>query len=194
MGIITPETLIGAYKAGIFPMAPSKNSGKVYWYQPVERGIIPLENFHVSRNVMRMIRNKPHTVKLNANFKKVIELCGARQDTWISETIIKSYLMLHHLGLAHSIEIYQSEDLVGGLYGVALGGAFFGESMFRLRPEMDKFALYYCHKRLAERKFTLWDTQFYTEHLGTFGCIEIPQFEYMLKLQEALKVSARFFP
>jgi leucyl/phenylalanyl-tRNA--protein transferase len=182
---------------GIFPMSPHKDSidpEETEWYLPKVRGIIPMDGFRLSKNSDRLRRNKiPHSIRYNSDFRGVIEGCAARPETWISPLIIESYVNLHHLGYAHSVEIYnESDELIGGLYGVALGTAFFGESMFHFQPEADKFALFYCHQRLKERGFTLWDTQFYTDHLGTLGGIAISNADYQHLLKQALAGQARF--
>lgn len=192
--IIDPFLLIDAYRQGVFPMSPSAKSNQVEFYRPELRGIFPMEQFHVSKNVLRSIRNTKHTCFINRDFRKVIELCANRESTWISPIIIESYCFLHQKGLAHSVEIYNSnDDLVGGLYGVTLGAAFFGESMFKKEENMDKFALYYCHKQLEKRSYILWDTQFYTEHLGTMGAIEINREEYEQLLHVALSATFQLF-
>jgi leucyl/phenylalanyl-tRNA--protein transferase len=182
---------------GVFPMSPHKNSvdpEETEWYLPKVRGIIPMDGFRLSKNSDRLRRNKiPHTVRYNSNFRGVLAGCASRTETWISPVIIASYVNLHRLGFAHSVEIYnEGEELVGGLYGVALGTAFFGESMFHYQPEADKFALYYCHQRLKERGFTLWDTQFYTDHLGTMGAVAISNADYQDLLMQALDRRASF--
>jgi leucyl/phenylalanyl-tRNA---protein transferase len=190
--IIPAALLLRAYGSGFFPMAESRADRSVHWVEPVLRGIIPLDGFHVSRHVERAIRNKPHEVRFNHDFRRVMELCAMRDETWINDLILRSYLNLHALGFAHSVEVYREDNLVGGLYGVSEGAAFFGESMFHLEPNMDKIALWYCHKRLLERGFKLWDTQFYTQHLGTLGAVEIQQADYLLLLQDALHHEATF--
>ena len=189
---ISPEVLLSAYANGLFPMADSAEDEDIFWVEPRERGIIPLADFRLSRNVQRALRNKPHEVRFNTAFRKVMEACAKRAETWINPLILNSYTDLHHLGFAHSVEIWKENELVGGLYGVTLGTAFFGESMFHHIPDADKFALFYCHKRLCERGFTLWDTQFYTDHLGRFGAISIPQSTYLQLLKTALQSRALF--
>lgn len=173
-------------------MAPHKRSQSVEWYLPEMRGVIPIDQFRVSKNVRRLFRNGEYQYSVNQMFKDVIGGCAKRPSTWISPLIKRSYIALHHLGFAHSVEVKRQGKLVGGLYGVALGGAFFGESMFQLEPEVHKLALLFCHQRLIAGGFTLWDTQFYTDHLGTFGAIELDRKAYLTLLDEALKLSARF--
>lgn len=190
--IIPPADLIYGYSHGMFPMAPSKNSDEVEWYTATRRGIIPLNSFHVSRNIHHLIRQHRFEVAFDRDFRGVITACADRKSTWISPVIIESYYRLHMLGFAHSVEIYKKKKLVGGLYGVALKAAFFGESMFHYETDMDKIALYYCHKHLEKEGFELWDTQFYTEHLSRFGCKEISSEQYDDLLQKALKKEARF--
>lgn len=192
MEIIRPEILLEGYALGIFPMAPHKHSDKVDWFTANRRGIIPLDNFKVSKNVHRLIRQHHFRVSYDSSFKAVMQACADRETTWISDTIVESYYNLFELGYAHSVEIWQKNALVGGLYGVSLKGAFFGESMFHYKKEMDKIALYYCHKKLLEGQFVLWDTQFYTKHLSQFGCIEISDDKYQNLLKEAMSIDARF--
>lgn len=190
--IIPPEVLLEGYAQGIFPMAGSRNDPNYNWYTAGRRGVIPLHRFHVSRKVRRMIRNTPYRWTGNEDFRGVMEGCADRESTWISDRIIESFVNLHEMGNAHSVEIYRGERLAGGLYGVTLRSAFFAESMFQREPEMGKIALYHCHQRLKERGFLLWDTQFYTPHLGQFGCVEISAQEYDKLLNRALSQSARF--
>ncbi len=192
MKIISPEILLQAYSQGIFPMADSKEDKSVDWYSASQRGIIPIEGFHASKNLRRLIRQHHFEVKVNSQFRAVVKACADRNSTWINDLIINSYDVLHQAGHAHSVEIYKDGELAGGLYGVSLQGAFFGESMFQRKKEMDKVALYYCHQILKSNGFVLWDTQFYTDHLAQFGCIEIDAEEYEERLDRALKVSASF--
>ena len=192
MKIIPPEILLEAYRQGIFPMADSREDEEVDWYSARKRGVIPINEFHMTKNVMRIIRQGRFEVKIDENFREVVKACANRETTWIHDLIINSYDILNQAGHAHSVEIYMKEMLVGGLYGVTLGGAFFGESMFRKEKEADKVALYYCHQILKENGFELWDTQFYTEHLGRFGCKEVESKEYQKLLESALKVDAVF--
>lgn len=192
MQVIHPETLLAAYKQGIFPMAESRHSESVDWFSANRRGIIPMDAFHISKNVQRLLRQEKFSVKINTCFTKVVEQCAQRADTWINDLIINSYDVLNQHGYAHSVEVFMDQELVGGLYGVHLNSAFFGESMFKSVPEADKVALYYCHSILKNNRFKLWDTQFYTEHLGRFGCIEIDKDEYELYLEEAMKKECVF--
>ncbi len=192
MQIIHPETLLAAYSQGIFPMAESRDSDFVDWFSANHRGVIPINAFHVSKNVRRIIRQQKFQIKIDTQFREVVEGCAQRSDTWINDLIINSYDVLHQYGHAHSVEVYRNEQLVGGLYGVHLKAAFFGESMFKIESEADKVALYYCHQILQKHGFLLWDTQFYTEHLGRFGCLEIKKEEYELLLQKALQKDCEF--
>lgn len=192
MKIIPPEQLIEAYSNGIFPMSDYREDDSFQWYSATRRGIIPIEKFHISKNVRRLIRQNNYQISYNRDFHGVMESCADRDSTWISDIIINSFTYLHKLGYAHSVEVWDEDQLVGGLYGVAIGGAFFGESMFKKVPEADKIALYFCHQRLVKNNFTLWDTQFYTEHLAQFGGTEIPSKEYEKRLAEALAKSVYF--
>jgi leucyl/phenylalanyl-tRNA--protein transferase len=188
MSPIAVQDLLNAYVNGWFPMADDKEGGDIHWYEPHLRGIIPMEAFKVSKNVRRLIKKNLFKAKINNAFEEVIRSCADRESSWISEDIIHSYIGLHNAGFADSVELYTSEnELIGGLYGVRLGNAFFGESMFKKRPEADKIALYFCHKYLLKIGIELWDTQFYTDHLGQFGAVEITKNEYKQKLAHALR-------
>lgn len=185
--IIPPETLLEGYRQGVFPMSESRKDPDVEWFSARKRGIIPMESFRVSKNVMRIIRQERYLCKINTRFREVILKCAERDSTWISDLIIDSFEILYLTGHAHSVELYNRKgDLAGGLYGVTLGAAFFGESMFRIEKEADKVALWYCHQILESNGFELWDTQFYTDHLSQFGCTEISAQEYEMRLQKAL--------
>jgi leucyl/phenylalanyl-tRNA--protein transferase len=191
--IIPPDILLEGYGSGIFPMSESRDDDTVNWYSALKRGIIPIESFHVSKNVGRIVRQGRFECRINTCFGEVIRECANRKSTWISELIINSFEVLHQSGHAHSVEMFNEEGrLAGGLYGVSLGGAFFGESMFKNEKEADKVALWHCHRILKKNGFKLWDTQFYTEHLSQFGCIEISPEEYKRRLDKALLVSAEF--
>lgn len=192
MNIIPPEKLLSAYSMGIFPMADHRKAEDVEWYSARKRGIIPIDKFHASKNLQRLIRQRKFKIGVNINFRKVVEECAKRPDTWINDLIINSFEVLSETGNAYSVECYQDGELAGGLYGVKLGAAFFGESMFKIIPEADKAALYYCHQILKRNGFTLWDTQFYNEHLSQFGCIEIEAADYDQMLKQALKKRAEF--
>lgn len=191
--MIEPEVLLSGYARGIFPMADSREDPAAKWYSARRRGIIPIDRFRVSSNVRRIIRNRHYDVAVDEHFREVMEGCADRESTWISNEIIESYVTLHRMGHAHSVAVFNEKgDLVGGQYGVSLGAAFFGESMFERAREASKVALYFCHKTLEEGGFELWDTQFWSEHLAQFGCVEIPAEEYQQRLREALKKRATF--
>jgi len=195
---LTPELLLRAYAVGIFPMADSRTSERLYWLDPEWRGIIPIERFHVPRRLRKTVRGVPFEVRADTAFREVIaacaERCNTRQDSWINDDIRRLYIALYEMGVAHSIECWCNGSLVGGLYGVALGSAFFGESMFSLRVDASKVALVHLLARLARGRFTLLDTQFITKHLQQFGAIEIPRDEYRGRLAAALQRSAVFQP
>ncbi|REL38570.1 leucyl/phenylalanyl-tRNA--protein transferase [Rhodohalobacter sp. SW132] len=191
--IIPPEALLDAYSRGVFPMSESRDDKSVNWYSARQRGIIPMDRFRVSGNVRRIIRQGRFTCRINTNFKEVMKQCASRNTTWISDIIIRSFEVLHMAGHAHSVEMYDEKGtLAGGLYGVSLGGAFFGESMFKHQKEADKVALCHCHRILEKNGFTLWDTQFYTGHLAQFGCIEISSKAYEESLEKALQKEVMF--
>ncbi len=193
--IIPKDQLLLAYQNGIFPMSDSRNDLQFHWYEPRWRGIIPIDHFKISKNILKWIRNKPHTCKIDTSFREVVLACADREETWISDLIVESYCNLFEYGYAHSVEIWVDDELVGGLYGVHYQSAFFGETMFKRKPEMDKVALYYCWNILKKNGFVLWDTQFWTQHLAQFGCIEISRKQYLNYLHESMKYSANFqFP
>ncbi len=192
--MIPVDLLVSAYSSGWFPMAVEP--GEIRWYSPDPRGIIPLEGFHASRRLSRLVRQGRFAVRVDTDFPAVIRACAARQDeegTWIDEEILESYCALHERGLAHSIETWQDDELVGGLYGVALGGAFFGESMFHNATDASKVALVALVERLRERGYVLLDTQWLTDHLAQFGAVEIPRRRYLRLLDAALKAEPRPF-
>jgi leucyl/phenylalanyl-tRNA--protein transferase len=188
---ITPEILLRAYAAGMFPMAESADDPEVFWVQPRIRGIMPLDRFHISRSLAKKIRQKPFDITVNKAFDRVMEFCAEATDnrptTWINPLILSLYKELHRMGYTHSVEAWQGDELVGGLYGVSLGSAFFGESMFSRRADASKICLVHLVRRLKERKFTLLDTQFTTDHLKTFGAIDIPRKEYEKLLEKAMQ-------
>ena len=191
---LRPELLLTAYSQGMFPMA--HDDGQVYWYSPDPRAILPLEKLHASRSLLRFIHSGKYQVKFDTSFAEVMIACAApgsgRESTWISDEIIEAYIWLHELGFAHSVEAWSDNQLIGGLYGVSLRGLFAGESMFSLRPNASKVALYYLVKHLRERGFILLDVQFQTPHLASLGAIEISQARYREALRQALAVNARF--
>ena len=189
--IIDPEFLCTAYCHGFFPMADPK-TGEIGWYSPDPRTVFELDTFHVPRSLKLTLKKQPFDIRINKRFEEVMRACAQRQETWISEAIIKSYVKLHHAGIAHSIETWKDGMLVGGLYGVAIHGAFFGESMFSKMKDASKVALVHLVMRLNEKGYTLLDTQFTTPHLQRFGAREIPRFEYLLRLEEALTIPCSF--
>jgi len=188
------EHLLNAYSQGIFPMADE--DGTIYWYDPDPRTIIPLDTFHVPHSLARTIRRGGFEVRTDTAFRTVIEACAEpapnREITWINPEIIEAYCELYTLGFAHSVETWIEGKLAGGLYGVALGGLFAGESMFSRTRDSSKIALVYLVERLRRGGFCLLDTQFMTEHLRHFGAAEIPRQEYRLRLAQALTVWAHF--
>ena len=191
--IIDPELLINAYRCGIFPMADSKE-GEIHWYEPKRRAVIPLDGLRISRSLRQTIRRGTYAVRFNTAFESVMRHCAAREETWISEAIVQSYCELHRRGVAFSVETWHSDDLVGGLYGVALGGAFFGESMFSTMRDASKVALAGLVRRLGECRFVLLDCQFMTPHLESLGAKEISQKEYLTRLEAALRLRRSFNP
>jgi leucyl/phenylalanyl-tRNA---protein transferase len=182
---IEADFLLAAYSAGFFPMADS-SSGKISWYSPDPRGVIPLHALRVSRSLRQTLKKKLFEVRFDTQFDQVMRLCAERPETWISGGLVASYTKLFELGFAHSVECWQTGELVGGLYGVALGGAFFGESMFSRKRDASKVALVSLVGRLRERGFELLDTQFITPHLASLGGKEIPRAEYLRDLASAV--------
>jgi len=173
-------------------MADARSGDEIGWYSPDPRAVIPIDGLKVSRSLRQSIRKKIYAIQVNTSFEKVIRSCAEREDTWISEEIVKSYMKLHSLGFAHSVESWKGSELAGGLYGVSLGAAFFGESMFSRARDASKVALFYLVERLKDRGFVLLDTQFVTPHLIKLGAIEISRREYLLKLRRALRKSISF--
>jgi len=183
---ITPELLLHAYACGVFPMSDGGKDDPVYWVDPEIRGILPLNGFHISRSLARLLRRDIFEIRVNTDFEHVLKHCADRRETWINAEILSLYSDLHRLGFAHSLEVYEQNTLVGGVYGVALGSAFFGESMFSLRPSASKIALAYLVDRLRLTGFTLFDTQFTTDHLITLGAVQISREAYHGRLNAAL--------
>lgn len=183
---LTPALLLNAYAAGIFPMAESRDDPEIYWVDPRRRGVLPLEGFHISRSLARRVRRGGYTVTLDGDFEAVLDGCAARDETWISAEIRALYIALHDMGRAHSLEIWEGPTLAGGVYGVALQSAFFGESMFSARRDGSKLALTHLVDHLRRCGFTLFDTQFITPHLSSLGAEEIPRATYHLRLEAAL--------
>ncbi|WP_074642548.1 leucyl/phenylalanyl-tRNA--protein transferase [Celeribacter baekdonensis] len=187
---LTPELILQAYANGVFPMAEGRDDHEIFWVDPRERGIIPLDGFHISRSLAKVIRSDRFRVTFNQDFEGVMEGCADRDETWINDTIFELYGALHAMGFGHSLEIWQGEQLVGGTYGLTLGTAFFGESMFSRAPNASKVALAYMVARLNRTGFTLFDTQFLTPHLASLGGIEIPRAQYRELLRNALQARA----
>jgi leucyl/phenylalanyl-tRNA---protein transferase len=193
MTSLAPEQLLYGYSRGIFPMA---EDGKIYWYDPDPRAILPLEAFHVPRRLARTLRKEPFDLRVDNAFEDVIRACAApapgREETWIDEEIIAAYIRLHELGFAHSVEAWQDRRLVGGLYGVAINSFFAGESMFSRTSHASQAALVYLVERLRQRGFLLLDVQFMSDHLRRFGAIEISRAAYQRTLAQALARSNSF--
>lgn len=193
---ITPDVLLRAYACGIFPMSESADDPSLFWVEPDQRGLIPLTGFRVSSRLARTVRSDVFTVTVNTAFAAVIDGCAepqpGREDTWINRRIRNLYIALHALGHAHSVEVWQDDDLVGGLYGVSLGRAFFGESMFHRARDASKVGLVHLVARLIAGGFVLLDTQYVTEHLRSFGAVEVPRRRYQSLLNGALKGDADF--
>lgn len=191
---LTPDMLLRAYSVGIFPMAQSRDDPEVGWYDPRRRGVFPLDGFHISRSLARAIRRGDYRITINQDFAGVVTGCADREETWINADIFDIYLRLHRAGHAHSVELWAGDGLMGGVYGVTLGSAFFGESMFSRRTNASKIVLAWLIHRLRAGGFTLFDTQFLTPHLASLGAIEISRSEYRRQLAEAMQQSATFQP
>lgn len=187
---MTPELLLHAYRSGIFPMAETRDDPDIFWVDPRWRGIFPLDGFHISRSLARRLRRDDYEVTLNAAFEQVIDGCADRDETWINAEIRALYTELHREGQAHSIEVWMEGELVGGVYGVVIGSAFCGESMFSTRTDASKIALAWLVDLLRRAGFTLFDTQFVTPHLASLGGIEISRTAYRTLLAEALERQA----
>jgi leucyl/phenylalanyl-tRNA--protein transferase len=194
---ITPEVLLRAYACGIFPMAENADDPSLFWVEPEIRGVIPLDGFRIASRLARTVRSDVFAITVDRAFKAVIDGCAApqagRNDTWINKRIRDLYIALHGLGHAHSVEVWNGDELVGGLYGVNLGRAFFGESMFHRARDASKVALVHLVARLITGGFELLDTQYVTEHLRSFGAVEIPRRRYTALLDKALKGEADFY-
>jgi leucyl/phenylalanyl-tRNA--protein transferase len=188
--VIDPRLLLEAYAQGVFPMA--MEDGEMGWFSPDPRGIIPIREFHVPHGLRRLLRRGAYEVRMNTAFTAVMRGCADRESTWINESILRSYVRLFELGFAHSVETWMGHRLVGGLYGVAIGGAFFGESMFSRETGASQVALHALVRRLDERGFTLLDTQWTTEHLSRFGAHEIAREDYLRRLERAIRLPCRF--
>ena len=188
--VLDPRMLLRGYGAGIFPMADSRDAPDIFWVEPRERAIIPLDGFHLSKSLARTIRREPYDIRLDTAFHEVVRACAERDETWINETIERATLGLHAAGHAHSIECWRDGELVGGLYGVRLGGAFFGESMFSKARDASKIALAHLVARMKAGGFRLLDCQFMTEHLASMGAVTISRENYLDLLDSALAVQA----
>lgn len=193
-GAFGPDELLACYARGVFPMAESRDDPRVFIVEPDQRGVIPLDAFHIPSRLRRTVRGDPFEIRVDTAFDAVLDGCAAaqgpeREDTWINGPIRRLYGVLHARGFVHSIECWRDERLVGGLYGVSLGGAFFGESMFSRERDASKVALVHLVARLKKGGWTLLDTQFLTDHLGQFGAIETPQAAYLRRLKPALTIT-----
>ena len=186
---LTPDLLLHAYRIGVFPMAESKESTTVHWYAPDPRAILPLDDFYVSKNLRKLVRQQRFEIRYNYGFEDVMRACAERESSWISESIIQVYTELHRMGFAHTVECWFEGELAGGLYGVSLGGGFFGESMFHNIRDASKVALVHLVAHLKSLGYVLLDTQFTTTHLEQFGVIEIPRTTYETLLAQALQVN-----
>lgn len=192
---ITPELLLQAYAGGYFPMADTRTSKELYWFHPEQRGILPLEGFHIPASLKKALRHSPFTLTTNQAFPHVITACAekhpTRKESWINPEIIRLYTQLWRMGHAHSVETWLEGNLIGGLYGVALGGAFFGESMFSRASNASKAALVHLVSLLKTAGYQLLDTQYVNDHLKQFGVQEIPREDYLEKLEAALPLRPR---
>lgn len=187
---LTPELLLAAYSAGVFPMAETRDDPEVFWVDPQDRGVLPLDGFHMSRSLVRRMQCGRYRASLDHAFEEILDGCADRDETWINDTIRELMQSLHASGHAHAFGVWQDDQLVGGMYGLALGGAFFGESMFSRATDGSKMALASAVAHLRRTGFVLFDTQFLTPHLASLGAIEIPRTVYRAQLARALDVSA----
>ena len=190
---LTPELVLRAYGAGVFPMADHAEAEEVYWVDPRKRGVLPLDGFHLSRSLRKRLLRDDHRVRIDTAFEEVLDACADRPETWINETIRTLFIQLHRMGHAHSVEVWQGGRLVGGLYGLRLGGAFFGESMFSRMRDGSKIALAHLVARLRAGGFTLLDTQFTTPHLESLGALAVPRSCYHDLLARALARRGDFY-
>ncbi|MGE5548025.1 MAG: leucyl/phenylalanyl-tRNA--protein transferase [Solirubrobacterales bacterium] len=193
---LTSDLLLRAYAMGIFPMARSRHDPRLYWIDPDQRGILPLDEFHVPRSLRKVLKKGEFEVRCDSAFEDVMTGCaestGDRPDTWINDEIVRLFLELHRFGMAHSVETWRDGQLVGGLYGLSLGATFFGESMFSRETDASKVALVHLVARLKKGGYQLLDTQFVTEHLSRFGAREIPRHDYLARLNRAIEVPVVF--
>ncbi len=191
---LTPDLLLRAYGMGVFPMAEGREDAEIHWIDPQRRAVFPLQGFHISHSLARQIRRGQPRVTVDSDFAGVVTACADRAETWINAEIFAAYTALHAQGHAHSLEVWDQGHLIGGVYGVVLGGAFFGESMFSRATGGSKIALTYLMHRLRAGGFTLFDVQFLTSHLASLGAVEIARSEYQRRLALALTRKARFQP
>ncbi|MGX9357165.1 leucyl/phenylalanyl-tRNA--protein transferase [Roseobacteraceae bacterium S113] len=189
---LTPDLVLHAYRSGIFPMAEHREDESIFWVDPRKRGILPLDQFHISRSLAKRIGKLEHSVTINRDFMGVMEGCADRDETWINGEIASLFKQLHFMGHAHSLEVWSAGRLIGGVYGLAIGAAFCGESMFSRATDGSKIALAYLVDRLKNGGFTLFDTQFITPHLSSLGAIEITRAAYHSALRAALELDADF--
>jgi leucyl/phenylalanyl-tRNA--protein transferase len=188
--VIAPELLLQGYRLGVFPMGMP--DGQIEWFSPDPRAILPLDKFHVPHGLRRILKQQKFDIRINTQFGQVIRACARPEDTWITREIIRSYQRLHDLGYAHSVETWLDRKLVGGLYGVSIGGAFFGESMFHRATDASKVALVGLVEHLRARKFTLLDTQWVTPHLAQFGVVEVSRPHYLRMLTRSVELQRKF--
>jgi len=189
--MIPPEVLLEAYRMGVFPMA--MDGGEIGWFSPDPRGIIPVDDdFHIPHGLKRALRKEPYEVRIDTDFEGVMEGCADRVETWINDEILDSYCQLHQMGHAHSVECWKDDKLMGGLYGISIQGAFFGESMFSRATDASKIALVALVERMRSCGMVLLDTQWSTDHLKTFGCRELPRVEYLELLTDAVDLEVSF--
>lgn len=197
MTSLTAETILAAYRIGVFPMADSAEENDLYWVEPERRGVFPLEDFHVPKRLAKTIRRMPFKVTVDTAFRRVMRECasprGDRRDTWINDIILERYGELHDMGYAHSVECWDGDDLAGGLYGLAFESVFCGESMFTRVTDASKIALVYLVARLIRGGYTLLDAQFMNPHLATFGAKEISRLEYLARLKKGLQHQGNFY-
>lgn len=193
---LTPELLLRAYATGIFPMSESQDDPNLYWVEPEMRGILPLDQFHVPKSLKKVVRKNKFEIHCDRAFEQVLDFCAkpaaGRDVTWINQSIRDNVIKLHEMGFAHSVECWREDKLVGGLYGISLGAAFFGESMFSKETDASKVALVHLVARMRLGGFKLLDTQFTTDHLSRFGVIEIPSAKYLDLLDDALQFQGVF--
>ena len=189
---LTPEILLHAYSIGVFPMAEHRDDPEIFWVDPKRRGIFPLNGFHISRSLARKMKRSDYRIAVNEDFLGVVDACADRAETWINTEIREQYKHLHSMSYAHSLEVWDEANLVGGVYGVVLGAAFFGESMFSRRTDASKIALAFLVDRLRVAGFTLFDTQFLTAHLASLGAVEISRTDYRDLLADAISGTADF--